>query len=693
MKLTLKRLSLAIAGAGLLTIYGCGGGSSAGGEVATPVALFTGTAATGAALANAPVTIMNSAGNSPCVETSISTTELGSYTCTLKAGEIAPFFIKITDPTGQNAPLVSIATQTPAAGTPLTVNATPLTTAIIAQLNNGDALGVFDSRTFVAADLATATANVLAQLAPVLAAIGTPAGYNPFTTSITAATSANTGNTADQVLDMVKVGTDPSTGKLAFSTITDPTPVLLATASSAGATVAAPTTSASELSQAAQIAAQTLANCFALPTAQRVLATDTTIAAANGGPEVTSVATACENIATNGVNANASAAFLHNGYRAGQMFYGLLRNDAMTGAKFSVPEIMAFYPADVPNGQPNDRAVLNIRYIDNAGNPGNVITVAANLPSTATLSRPSNWWLVGNQQQVDVSIKPMIRRIEQLNTGTLPNSASPSRFQSGIQFVINIAGPNSATLTAAQVTGAGLPTNGLWYFKNASSTQDYMDLSTYRGANTPNTSAYTAACSPTNNCPNFWFGKTQGLTGTAATTYAANPGSLVWAQGASEGSFNGATGVQPKKGATYIVKLYAGTSLTFTVKKTLLSDVIAPTVGSQLPWNTLGSLSLAALDPNNGTLNGPLGSLSLDWVQNPAAQQIGGASVTTTNAGGYSNSANVAKGLSSVTVTPPSPYQFTGITGAASSINGYRSLLFGHRMLDGSNKGAVFTYN
>lgn len=685
MKITPKRLAVAIASAGVLTIYGCGGGggSAAGGGAATPsVAQLTGTAATGAALANAPVAIMNSAGNSPCVETSISTTDLGSYTCTLKSGESAPFFIKVTDPTGQNAPLVSIATQTPAVGTPLTVNATPLTTAIIAQLNNGDALGVFDSRTFVAADLATATANVLAQLAPVLTAIGTPSNYDPFTTSITAATSANTGNTADQVLDMVKVGTDPSTGKLAFSTVTDPTPVLLATASSAGAVVAAPTTSASDLSQAAQIAAQTFANCFALPTAQRVLATNTAIAAANGGPEVTGVATACENIATNGVNA--SPAFLHNGYRAGQLFYGLLTSDAMTGAKFSVPEIMAFYPADVANGQPNDRAVLNIRYLDNAGNPGNVITVAANLPATATVSRPSNWWLMGNQQPVDVTVKLNIRRVEQMNPANV-NTNHVSTFQTGIQFNVNAKGPGSVNangaLTFARISGPGLPSSGIVYKTSVSGSRDDLDLFNKTG---DLITGSLCGNGTTFNCPNLWFARTAGVTGTIAATLATNPTGLLWAQGSE---------VDPTrfvKGAKYQVELFYGSTPTAgpIFHKTLLSDLIQATQAVNLPWNTLGPQSLAALDPLGSLAGAQVNSLPVDWVQNPAAQQIGGVqAVVNMTSGSFGPTRSVPKGATSAILNNVTVPAFSTVT----STN--RTLLFNHRMLDGSNKTAVYFYN
>ena len=81
-------------------------------------------------------------------------------------------------------------TQTPAPGTPLVVNATPLTTAIVAQLAaNHDPLSVFNAHTIDAAALAQTTTNVVAQLQPVLASIGAPAGYDPFSTSITAASN------------------------------------------------------------------------------------------------------------------------------------------------------------------------------------------------------------------------------------------------------------------------------------------------------------------------------------------------------------------------------------------------------------------------------------------------------------------------------------------------------------------------
>lgn len=690
MNITLKRLALGIASAGLLTIYGCGGGGG-GTATVTPAAQITGTAATGGALANAPVTITNSAGT-PCVEPSISTTALGSYTCTLKTGQTAPFFIVVTDPTGQQAPLVSIATTTPAAGTPLTVNATPLTTAIIAQLNNGNALGVVASGTFNAADLATVTASVLAQLKPVLDSINAPAGYNPFTTSITAATSANTGNTADQVLDIVKIGTD-SAGQPAFSTVTDPTPVTMATKTTAGTAVAIPLAGASDLSNAAQIAVQTFTNCFALPTAQRVLTKVTTTLAANGGPEATNVASLCQNIVANG--SNASPAFLQNGYSAGQFFYGMLTSDTMTGAQFSVPEIMAFYPAAPNSTHPSeqtDRAILNIRFLDNAGNPGNVIVQAANIAGSSSATRPTNWWLVGNQHPADVGVKLQIRRVEQRNP---TNTSTFSTFQTGVSFNINAQGPGSVvggqTMSMARITGPGLPTNGLVYIapSTAAVGQSSMDLWNKTGSLTvglrcgnPNGTTY--------NCPNLWLARSADITGAGASTLASNPSDTsiapafkVWTQ-----LNDGSNATLFVKGAKYQFELFYGTSTTaaYTFKKTLLSDLVQATQAVNLPWNTLGTNSVAALDPTNSLASQQTNTLLMDWVQNPAAQQIGDIeAVINSSSGSYSPGLAVNKGATSAILTNATVPAFTSSTN--------RTLLFGYKMLDGSKKTAVYTYN
>ncbi len=662
-----------------------GGGGGGGGSGTTTSSVISGTAATGAALGNAPVTITNLAGSSPCVETGITTTSLGSYSCTLKAGETAPFFIVITDPSGNTTPLVSIATQTPLAGTPLTVNATPLTTAIVAQLNNGDALGVVGNKSlYVAADFASIKANVIAQLKPVTDAIGA-ANYDPFSTSITAATAGQTGNTADHVLDVIKVVTD-SSGNLALSTITDPSPITLASKISTGNTVTPVSANASDLALAAQISAKAFAACFALPVNQRALAIDSNIAASAGGPSVTQVAPACQDIATDGANANAAPAFKHNGYSAGQFFYSFLTSNAMTGAVFSVPEVMAFYPADPNNINSRDRAVLNIRFVDANGNPGNTIILASNIAGTSTVARPSNWWLTGNQQDVDVAIKTIIRRHETLG----PNASGKgpaSQFRSGMNIYINANGPNSLLYDAALVTGPGLPDSGLWWARQGSANSFVL-----QDQRTTAPLAFTDSCG---YCYNFWFTRTLGITGTNASTRRPNPTSSNFAQGSIENSYNGFSGTPPKKGDLYTFKLYLTINgvptLYRTIQKTLFVDLIDPVNGIKLQWSTAGTQTLTALDPGSVATT----SLPVDWVQNPGAEQIKTVSISMID-GNDDNAAPVLKGASSVVATAPGGLTFTGISGSlvttGSNQNGYRDIYMGYRMLDGTGKQMVYSY-
>jgi hypothetical protein len=662
----------------LILLHGCGGG---GGSVAQdPVLEITGTAASGAAMANASVAITDTAGNSPCVQTVIVTTALGSYSCTLKAGKTAPFFIVVTDPTGNSAPLVSIATTTPLAGKPLLVNATPLTTAIVAQLNGGDALGVISNKAlYVPATFAAAKANVIAQIQAMVSAIDPGlSNYDPFSTSITAATGNSKGNTADQVLDFIKV-TKTADGALALSTISDPTPVAVATAAAPGVAIAAPTTSVSDLAQAAQAAVQAFSACYAQPVSQRVTLD------ANGN--ITAVSALCQSIVTSAEVPTGAPAFKSNGYTAAQTFYNYLTGSLMTGAKFSVPEVMAFYPKDANN--PRDRAVLNIKYVDNAGNAGNHITVAQNFPGSATATRPSNWWITGNQWNYDLAIKTSVRRDQQFAPGVA------SRFQNGMNIFINDRSdaPHSGTYDSALVTGPGLPTTGLWYVRSAANGQ--FVISTVRAAAPQPTSGLTLVCA---SCSSFWMSRTAGISGTAAATLATNFTALNWA-GASDGSYNGVNGTRPTKGSVYFFNLYNNGTLVAAEKRTLLSDLVAATQEVNMQWNDIGRKTTSALDPSNTTLNGEQTSMPIDWIQNPAAERINYLWISQTD-GGYDNSTPILPGATSLTAVPFSSSggstTFTSLTNPRSynvyPFSGYREIGFTYRMLDGSTKQAVYSY-
>jgi hypothetical protein len=697
MKSTRTRWIAAQAGAALL-LAACGGGGSteapASGTLPPPAApaapsQLVGTAAIGTALPNAPVTITNSAGASPCEEATITTSALGSYTCTLKSGQTAPFFVVVTDPTGNTAPLVSIATTTPAAGAALTVNATPLTTAIVAQLaSDGNALTVVNNKSVDVTALQALTAKVVTQLQPVLTSINVPSGYNPFTTSITAATTSSAGNTADLVLDVVKVVTDPATQKLALATIDNPTPVLLATTASTGSPMKAPSAGMGALSQATQLVAKQLEACFALPTSSRVLSVDTTVPYTKGGPEVTSVAAACQGFVADAANA-AKIDFLHNGYNGGQFFFGTLTSDAMTGAKFSVPEIIAFYPmtsgAVAPAQDAYDRAVLNIRYIDKAGVPGNLITMASKIPGTSSTIRPSEWWLTGNQHPVDVLVRPLIRRQEQMNPA---NTTRASGFMTGVQISVNGKGPGSTDSTGglamARISGPGLPGNGaagtgLVFKTSTQPGQLMLDLFNKTGSLTTGSQCGNGV---TFNCPNLWLTRTAGITGTNATTLASNPTTgLSWAQPADA--------VDPSKfvkGARYKVELFYGTSTTplHTFHKTLLADLVPSTSGVNLPWNALGAKTNAAFDPT-GALAGAQAALTVDWVQNPSAQQINGVSAVVDSAGSFGPTKSVPAGAQSVVLN--------NVVVPAFNTSSTRLIFMNYSTTETIGKSAVYTYN
>lgn len=656
-------------------LIACGGGGGANSPVLspTPGTQIVGIAATGAALVSGKVVISNTAGTSPCSELDITTNGVGSYTCTLLPGETAPFFIVVTDPTGNTSPLVSIATTTPTVGTALTVNATPLTTAIVAQLNNGDALGVVaDKSKYNVTNLTAIKTNVLLQLTDVLNSIGVSSNYDPFTTNITAASSTQLGNTADHVLDVIKIS-KTSNNALAFSTITDATPIQMATAATAGSSVAATTSSISDLSQGAVLAAQAFNRCFALPVATRV-------SLSNGS--ITAIASECQSIVTSSNIPTDAPAFKHNGYNAYQAFYNFLTSDSMTGAKFSVPEIMAVYPA--ANSNQRDKAAINIRYIDNQGIPANYITVAQRFPGSSTTSRPSNWWITGNQWNYDISIQVELNKLRDFYT------PEGSYYKSGLSFHVKANGsaPLASTFDSVLVTGRGLPTNGLWLVRSVSGYTDWLVISKNRLGAPQDLSSLEQVC---NACVTFWMSKTNGITGTAATALSTNNSSqLNWAQ-AGDGAYTGAVeSKRPLKGDKYIFSMYKNGALVATEFRLLATDLTSAANMNYLYWHTPGVNTVAAFDLSNSSLAGQQTRMAVDWIIDPRAEFIDSVWVSQTD-GEWASAAPALLIPGTAVVTPLSSNAFfTSLNGTKSynvqPLDGFREIDMHYRTTDDSKK-------
>lgn len=280
MKTVLKRYALALAGAGLMTLQGCGGGSTSAPAAVT----VSGLAASGAAFAGATITVKDSSGAT--VGTSGTVGADGLYTVTLSSGAKAPFVLIATRTSldGASESLVSVV---PAVtGNAATANITPVTHLIASRLTtSGDPLKLAAEVASSAATVnaTTVSAKVLevqAILAPVLTATNT-GSTDPLT-----GTFAVNGSGYDRLLDSIKVtiipsgassanievgvkqqdateGAAPTVVQFASSTATPPS---LSSVTSAGALALVPDGTAAKI--AAHLAQ--LNTCFALPTATRV---------------------------------------------------------------------------------------------------------------------------------------------------------------------------------------------------------------------------------------------------------------------------------------------------------------------------------------------------------------------------------------------------------------------------------------
>lgn len=251
MKISLKRLALGIASAGLLTIYGCGGGGGSGSGGASTV--ITGTAATGAAISGGTVAATCQSG------TGTATTNAdGTYSLTITNGTL-PCLLRVTTSTG--ATLYSAVE----AGSTM-ANITPLTQLVIANALGGDPATAFatgisstNATNFSSTALAAAVSNVQTSLTALGIDIST---IDPLKATLVAATDANAGNAQDQQIDGLMAALTGANLKIGDLT------TILATASSTSAASAAVTSFATTNS----ISSSTLGSCPVARTGKYVYA-------------------------------------------------------------------------------------------------------------------------------------------------------------------------------------------------------------------------------------------------------------------------------------------------------------------------------------------------------------------------------------------------------------------------------------
>lgn len=184
-----------LASAVTLALVACGGGSDSGTPVVTALTL-SGTAATGAAIANAPV-------NAKCgTGTGTATTAAnGSFTIAITGGAL-PCVIEVRPTVG--GALRSVADGSGSGS--VSINITPLTELVAARMAGGSPADLFTN--FDAAAQAKVTpAAVSAAIAAIVSALQGVVdltGVNPMRDALVAASGSTAGNPLDQKLDALQ---------------------------------------------------------------------------------------------------------------------------------------------------------------------------------------------------------------------------------------------------------------------------------------------------------------------------------------------------------------------------------------------------------------------------------------------------------------------------------------------------------
>jgi len=219
LRYVIRAILTAASVAGALVLAGCGSSSSGTPTPAdnptTPTILISGVAATGGPITpamNGVVTIQDSASPAHTASTPTDGNGVYSFTAAQLSGWTTPFLMEINYKlAGVEYNLHSAATETDLTSGSATINITPLTDLVIANLAGTIASNVFKNQsTYVnqltSTALSAGAQALAAQIAPVLAAQGVSSSVDLFRQSFSA-----DGTGLDAVLDALKVTQDPVT--------------------------------------------------------------------------------------------------------------------------------------------------------------------------------------------------------------------------------------------------------------------------------------------------------------------------------------------------------------------------------------------------------------------------------------------------------------------------------------------------
>ena len=612
---------------GVLAACGDGGGGVTGETAVTPPTLV-GVAASGAPIAGAALTITCSDGT-----TKTGTTDAnGAYSVNVD-GCSAPYVISVTGTVGDaQITLVSVQATAPAAGSPLTVNVTPLTHAIAATLaSTGDPLDL-------AANIATEKTGITAAaikarkdaLAAALADTLTAAGLDATKFDIISSTFSADRTGMDKVLDNVKVEVTSS-----GVNITNPGGVKVDDMGDKGATAVAADLSAGSIS----ISKNTN---FATPLAKLPATADDN----SVGDSIRDLLTACfaQAKATRGSIAGTLSAacqavpiasdYLHDGRTGSQELDRFLTDAKYDGAKFNKPEVIRFFS----NSATDSRALVKFTLVRADGVVESFSSVGEQSTATGGTKK-----LRGNQRPFKVFVNGFVNKRVQIETrGT---TAKSTYYSTGVNLYVGFleggAGGSASGTTGVtgrkvdyvKVTGPGLPATGVFLNPKLAGCDSYYAIATSATA-TPvrctslfRMSSRAASATDSDNY-NSLFGNTTRPEFAAVKVTDAN---LVAIQPFSAYKFevwrSGNATVTPSHVFYERLRSRPNTMGTVAAKDGEIDKV---------RWNTLSADTIAAINPLSGKAfaGGNPSSFTANWTNEKGAAPTYSMQVQTNPTGG-----------------------------------------------------------
>jgi hypothetical protein len=448
-------------------------------------------------------------------------------------------------------------------------------------------------------------------------------------------------------------------------------------------------------------------------------------------PEATQINELCTPLA-----GSPAVSYLNNGYNAGQQFYWLLADGALSkNARITEMDVTDYFVGR--NGQ--QVAKILFQYVDRFNRKG-TWHVFATQDGNFLSSDTSGWYNTGNRQPVDINMLVGARRYTslplQLNTTPRPITDVKIQYRSAFLPIIRADGPgvtlqNGSKLTAVRVTGPGLPAAGLVYIPPLQKGQKDFDFSNMEGTLPDGRPQHQLKrCgwqpTPTNGvwpavpavCPLNWVAVSNWIAPNSATTF----GQLAYAEPGLNSLFssgnllpNNPTALMTR-GTEYQFSLFYGNSSTPEYVYTKRLNTSVPTIAEAhaSPWlnlESVGNVNLLSLSGNNAfeSLRPQDNQFTLDisW----SGHRMNSLEVTSINTNlqipHYPRASPgdvVARGLTYGTLAPqldqdgiPQKMQWTGSTNpdgtpnmTQTPLNLFRNISLSLRTWDGSWKSQDF---